>query len=115
MIAANPYETSVRITPAINIPMSAEIIDFQKFMLKTAATREPVQAPVAGRGMATKSATPQKAYFSTLPRFFSAFAKSQFATLLKNLTFEFDIQRKIALIKSRIKGTGIKFPTTLIR
>ena len=106
---------SVIIAPAINIPMSAESIDFQKFILNTAATSEPVHAPVAGKGIATKRATPKKANLSTFLRFFSAFFKSQFATLLKNLNFELDIQRKIALMNSRIKGTGIKLPTTLRR
>ena len=76
------------ITPAIITPTRAESRDFQNFISNNAATRVPVQAPVAGRGMATKSARPQKAYFSILSRFFSAFSKSLAAILFMSISHQ---------------------------
>ncbi len=41
-------------------------------MSSMAATRAPVHAPVPGSGMATRTKSPQKAYFCTTSDFFSA-------------------------------------------
>ena len=58
-----PRQINVTTAPAIRTPKSADKRAFQNFILMDAATREPVQAPVTGRGMAMNRHTPQKPYF----------------------------------------------------
>ena len=112
--ATMPYEASVMTQPAMSTPINAERSAFQNFISIVAATSEPVHAPVAGRGMATKSATPQKEYLSIFARFFSAFRLTQPATLAKNFTLDAAIQSRTLRTKSRIIGTGTILPITLM-
>lgn len=90
--------------------MTAESKAFQNLRSITAAASEPVHAPVIGSGIPTKIATPQNPYFSILSLFFSAFCKSQFANLFKNLTRERENHRITRLISNKIKGTGKRLP-----
>ena len=66
-------------TVAIMIPKRIAGKDLRIFIWRRDATREPVQAPVPGRGIPTKSTSPQKPYFSTCPLCLSAFFRSQMA------------------------------------
>ena len=68
-----PVAIRVTMVAAIRTPINAESMAFQNFISISAATSEPVQAPVIGSGIPTKSATPKKEYFSILGLFFSAF------------------------------------------
>ena len=75
----------VTTTPAIKTPSKADKNAFQGFIPITAATSEPVQAPVTGRGIAINKQRPQNEYFSIFALFFSTFARRKLANLLKNL------------------------------
>lgn len=57
---------SVTTIPAISTPSSADKNAFHGFIPITAATSEPVQAPVTGRGIAMNKQSPQNEYFSIL-------------------------------------------------
>ena len=96
------------------VPATANIIGKEclSLTLRTLATKLPVQAPVPGRGIATKANNPQKLKLFIPLLFFSAFASSFstiFLILRKLVRF---IKSKIFLIKSRIKGMGSIFPIT---
>ena len=58
-----PKQIRVTITPAIMTPNNADSMAFQKFILMVAATKEPVHAPVTGKGIAIKKQTPQNPNF----------------------------------------------------
>ena len=79
------------------------------FMSIIAAMREPVHAPVPGRGMATKRNRPQKAYFFTV----SILPMARFSSRVTRLSSQrlfVRSQAKIFLMNTMINGTGTRFP-----
>jgi len=92
----------VTITPAMNTPKVMERKASLNFSPKRKAAIEPVQAPVPGKGIAIKSASPIHPYLSTifLPPVRS---KTQFKILSKCL-----IRKRSR--KRRRKGTGRRLP-----
>ena len=95
---------TVAITMPINIAANAVL----KRTLKSAAIKEPVQAPVPGRGIPTKSTSPQNPYFSIWSFLLIALFSSHKA--IGRNTFTSFIQSSIFLIRSRINGIGRIFP-----
>ena len=96
------------ITDAMHTPTTIAPKAFFQSMPRRDATRAPVQAPVPGSGIPTKSTSPQNSYcwiFSLLPiARFSSFSISP------RKHFIFFIHWKIFLINSRINGMGKIFP-----
>jgi hypothetical protein len=80
-----PNDRMVTITPAPTTPNDTRGRAFLKGMPKRKAHKEPVQAPVKGRGMATKITKAKSLHFSNVfSCFFLVLVKSQ----LKNLFIE---------------------------
>ena len=63
--------------PAMSTPAKMEGRAFRSGMSKKAAASAPVQAPVPGRGTATKSMSPRYLYFVTFRPFRWALASSR--------------------------------------
>ena len=95
------------ITDASAIPSSTAGNAFLNFMPSSAASREPVHAPVPGSGIPTNNTSPQNSYFSTCSRLLKARA-SIFSTMGRKV-FVCLSQLKIGVINSRMNGTGIIF------
>lgn len=104
-----PYVKSDIIRPAINTPSAIIGRLFLIRISRSAAISAPVQPPVPGRGMATKSKSPHYLYFSIEPFFLSERASSLSTILEKN--FDLLITAKIFFIKSKINGIGSILPT----
>ena len=100
--------------PATTTPAKMDGMAFLKGISRNAAAKAPVQAPVPGRGMATKSISPRYLYFVTFCPFRCAFFSS-----LSTRRFSRGICRrihwKILRIYTRIKGTGRIFPMMAAR
>lgn len=58
--------TRLTMVHEIRTPSAMDTIDLRRLMPNTQAASAPVQAPVTGRGIATKTIRPQYPYFSTL-------------------------------------------------
>ena len=97
-------------TVAITMPRSTAGNAFLNLTPRREAIREPVQAPVPGSGIPTKSTSPQNSYFSICPLLPMALFSS-FSTRGRKSLVCFS-QLKIGVIRSRIKGTGMIFPIT---
>ena len=78
----------------------------------TAAMSAPVQAPVPGRGMPTKTARPKNWYFRTLSHLPSALASS-FETRRPSRSLLFVIHLKMGRMNKMMKGTGSMLPSIL--
>ena len=100
------------ITDAMHTPTTIAPKAFFQSMPRRDATRAPVQAPVPGSGIPTKSTSPQNSYLLIrsllLIAFFSSFSTSgRKRRVLRS-------HAKIGRIRSRINGIGIRFPTRQI-
>jgi hypothetical protein len=98
----------VTIIPAISTPMLIDIKSYLNFKPRMVAAKEPVQAPVAGSGMATSNTRPIRLYLSiTLLRCLVR-SNSQYNIRLKHpiLLSTLEVLPK----NNRISGTGNRFP-----
>lgn len=89
-------------TPAMNTPKRAARKLFFLSKPNSTARKHPVQAPLPGSGIATKSIMPQKPYFSIVLFFFKVFSLSReikWPNFLKR-----DRKFRIASIMNRTKG-----------
>ena len=100
------------ITPAVSTPSSIIGKAFFSLSPRSADIREPVHAPVPGRGIATRMNSPSISYFSITSILFSARFSSFSAIPARNLLFFF-IQSNILRTNRMINGTGSIFPMTL--
>ena len=96
---------------AIRTPAAMAGIARFSCMSSIAAIRAPVQAPVPGSGIATKSIRPQNSYFKTFSLFLSALASILAAIPASHSLLPF-IQLNILRMKTIMNGIGIKFPIT---
>lgn len=96
---------------AMMTPAKIEGREYFIRILRSAAARAPVHAPVPGSGIPTKSIRPNEAYFITFTVFFFPFSSTHSAILEK--AFVVFIQARIWRMKRRINGTGTMFPITL--
>jgi hypothetical protein len=105
-----PFTTKLTIIPAIKTPISiAKNERLMRNSNKLAAT-VPVQAPVTGRGIATKRTSPQKPHFSTSPDFFST-RLNQREKKLPIIGMPSNLSKNN--LKNKSKGTtGSKLPNT---
>lgn len=99
-------------TSASNIPKNIARLAFFISIWNTEATREPVQAPVPGKGMPTKSTKPQNPYLSICGLYLMALSLKKFATFL--VKDHFSINANILFKKRSINGIGNIFPITHI-
>ena len=100
----------VTITPAISTPAATEMAAHFRSIESSTAAREPVHAPVTGRGTATNNANPIYLYFLIMPLFWRVIVNSLSKNLLKNgkrLS-----SRDANSTNKRITGTGRRFPIT---
>ena len=100
--------------PAMRTPAKMEGTALRRGMSRKAATRAPVQAPVPGRGMATKMARPRYLYLVTFRPFRWAFF-SRVVTRWFSRGSRRRIHWKIRRMYTTIKGTGNMLPTTAAR
>ena len=98
----------VTMPPAINTPIEIDNIACLKLSPKSTAAREPVQAPVIGRGIATNNVRPIFSYLSIILPRFRACSKRNSSILLKIPILLKGLD--IALRNNRIKGTGNRLP-----
>nr|AIF26451.1 hypothetical protein [uncultured bacterium fosmid pJB23D10] len=111
-IPSRPYDSIDTIIVAITIPTSSAAIAFLISISSKAAMSEPIHAPVPGIGIPTNNTSPRNSPFESAELFFIALASSFSISLWKS--FVFPIHLNIFLMKRRIKGIGIIFPTTQI-
>ena len=100
--------------PAMTMPAKMDGRAFRSGMSRNAAAREPVHAPVPGRGMATNSSSPRYLYLVTVWPFRWAL-RSSLSTRLLSQGRRRRIHRKIRRIYTTMKGTGSTLPTTAAR
>ena len=81
---------------------------FLNFIPRSAAIRDPVHAPVPGRGIPTNNTSPQNSYFS-IWSFCRIALDSSLSTSGLNVFVPF-IQLNTGVIRSKINGTGMIFP-----
>ncbi len=94
------------------MPMSSATMARLMSMSKSATIREPVQAPVMGKGMPTKRTRPMNSYFSIWP--FLRMARLSIRSTRGRKNRVLRMAAKIFLIKKRMKGMGIKLPMALM-
>lgn len=75
------------IIPAIKTPIQIPIIASLNFILRIEAAIEPVHAPVIGRGIPTKRASPRILYFSIIPVLLLVLSNNLWSSLPENLNF----------------------------
>lgn len=102
-------ERVVTITAAMNTPKRIDIMALWNLMLKRNAATEPVQAPVMGKGMATKSIRPIDLYLSTTALLLLVRLNSQSKKILKNFILLSSLEKGPS--NSSMGETGIIFPT----
>ena len=94
---------------AINRPSRMAGTALRFLMPSRAAMRDPVQAPVPGSGTPTNSTSPQNSNCLILSLFFSALF-SRRSTMGRKVFVR--LRRSNTLVtRSRMKGTGMRFPT----
>ena len=100
------------ITDAMHTPTTIAPKAFFQSMPRRDATRAPVQAPVPGSGIPTKSTSPQNSYLLIRSLLLIAFSPAFLQADGKGASC--CNHAKIGRIRSRINGIGIRFPTRQI-
>lgn len=105
--------TQVTMAPAIRTPAIIDIKECLNFRPIRKARREPVQAPVIGSGIATKSTRPNRSYLSTISPRRLVMARNHWINLSRKRTL---LNSEIMASRNlRRKGTGNTFPIKLNR
>jgi hypothetical protein len=107
-----PYDTPLRINPAITTPKNIDGSAYFSLISKRSAIREAVQAPVPGSGIATNNMSPTEANFKTFFVLLCPTFSMNIAILDRNLFFF--ISFNIFLTNNKMNGTGKKLPNTQI-
>ena len=101
-------ERQVTIMPAMNTPIKIDRKACLNFKPKRTAVSEPVQTPVAGRGIATNNAKPIRSYFSTtLP---CLLVRSKIQCNIRSTKPILLSSLDVILRNKRRKGTGNRLP-----
>ena len=83
--------------------------EYLNLSLNSIATTQPVQAPVAGNGIATKIASPIASYLSTILALFFVLSKNQSKNFFKGPHL---LKNSLIGLKKRSSGiTGMELPT----
>lgn len=107
-----PVVSSVTTVPEIRMPAVMAGREYRRRMPKTNAAAQPVQAPVTGRGIATKGINAIAPYFSYLASIFLRVLANSHA---KNRSKRLECRRRNSETgpsKRRSGSTGTMFPMT---
>ena len=104
--------TAVVMPPATTSPSKIAGRAVRRRMSSRDATSAPVQAPVPGRGMATRTNSPARRYFRTMRPFRWARRSSQTIFGPKNRVSRSQLNTR--RVSSMINGTGNRFPKIAI-
>ncbi len=104
------HDIRVTITPAVRTPITTPVSAYLKLRPMRNAAIEPVQAPVIGKGSATKIARPSVLYFSTIRERDLVCENNQSKKRLKGLHLERNLEKGPR--NNKIKIAGIRLPIT---
>ena len=104
-----PYVTTETITAAMRTPSAMAGNACFRRISNTAATSEPVHAPVPGSGIATRMHRPSSSYFFSRSSFAAAFFSSRDTSRSRNALF-FLSHSNARRVKRIRNGTGKRFP-----